>query len=82
MGGGNGGGGRKVGTDGRPDFGDKKPLWKLVDGKPKMVLIKPGLTDGSSTQMVDPDKTDLKPGDLLITAVSGVPTQQRKLGAF
>ena len=28
-----------------------KPVWKLVDGKPKMVLVKPGLTDGSSTQM-------------------------------
>ena len=37
------------------DFGDKKPVWKLVDGQPKMVLVKPGLTDGSSTQMLEGD---------------------------
>ena len=61
-------------------FGDKKPVWKLVDGKPKMVLIKPGLTDGSSTQMVD---GDLQPGDQLITEVSGLKTSpNRKIGAF
>jgi HlyD family secretion protein len=58
---------------------DKKPVWKLVDGKPKMALIKPGLTDGSSTQMID---GDLQPGDQLITEVQGLPTQTRKLGAF
>jgi HlyD family secretion protein len=61
-------------------FGDKKPVWKLVNGKPKMVLIKPGLTDGSSTQMID---GDLQPGDQLITEIQGLkagPT--RKIGAF
>ena len=50
-------------------FGDKKPVWKLVDGKPKMVLVKPGLTDGSSTQMVE---GDLQPGDQLITEIQGL----------
>lgn len=61
-------------------FGDKKPVWKLVDGKPRMVLIKPGLTDGSTTQMIE---GDLQPGDQLITEIQGLkagPT--RKIGAF
>ncbi|MDB4952529.1 MAG: secretion protein HlyD [Myxococcales bacterium] len=60
-------------------FGDKKPVWKLVDGKPKMVLIKPGLTDGSTTQLVE---GDLQPGDQLITEVTGLPAPTRKIGAF
>jgi HlyD family secretion protein len=61
-------------------FGDKKAVWKLVDGKPKMVLVKPGLTDGSSTQMVE---GDLQPGDQLITEINGLPTgPARKIGAF
>ncbi|MBA3395482.1 MAG: efflux RND transporter periplasmic adaptor subunit [Deltaproteobacteria bacterium] len=62
-------GGMRMGADGRPDFGDKKPVWKLEDGQPKMVLVKPGLSDGSTTELVE---GDLKPGDLLITEVSGV----------
>jgi HlyD family secretion protein len=57
------------------DFGDKKPVYKLVDGKPQMVLIKPGLTDGSSTQMVE---GDLQPGDQLIIEITGVPTAPRR----
>ncbi|HUJ57496.1 MAG TPA: efflux RND transporter periplasmic adaptor subunit [Kofleriaceae bacterium] len=62
-------------------FGDKKPVWKLVDGKPKMVLIKPGLTDGNSTQMIE---GELQPGDQLITEINGLPasTSTRKIGAF
>lgn len=72
---GSGGGGR-----GGRDFGDKKPVWKLVDGQPKMVLIKPGLTDGSVTQMVE---GELAPGDQLITEVQGVTaTNTRRTGAF
>ncbi len=70
------GGGAKM------NFGDKKPVWKLVDGKPKMVLVKPGLTDGSSTQMVE---GDLEPGDQLITEINGLATPSastRKVGAF
>jgi hypothetical protein len=54
-------------------------VWKLVDGKPKMVLIKPGLTDGSSTQMLE---GDLQPADQLITEVTGLVTNARKIGAF
>ena len=61
-------------------FGDKKAVWKLVDGKPKMVLIKPGLTDGSSTELLE---GELVPGDQLITEISGVQaTTTRRTGAF
>jgi HlyD family secretion protein len=62
-------------------FGDKKPVWKLVDGKPKMMLIKPGLTDGSSTQMLE---GELQPGDLLITEINGLPapSTKRNMGGF
>lgn len=65
------------------DFGDKKPVWKLTaEGTPKMVLVKPGLTDGSTTQMVE---GDLQPGDQLVTEISGVAatsTPNRRVGAF
>lgn len=62
------------------DFGDKKVVWKLVDGKPKMALIKPGLTDGSATEMVE---GDLQPGDQLITEIQGVAkSTTRRTGAF
>jgi HlyD family secretion protein len=64
---------------GGPRLGDKKVVWKLVDGKPKMVLIKPGLTDGSSTQMLE---GDLRPADELITEVTGLPAPTRRIGAF
>lgn len=68
------------GPMGQRDLGDKKRLFKLVDGRPHPVLIKPGLTDGSSTEMLE---GDLKPGDELITDIQGVPTgPTRKLGAF
>ena len=74
------GGGMRRGPDGRPDFGDKKPVWKLEDGKPRMVLVKPGLTDGSATEMVE---GELEPGDLLITEISGVAaSSQRRVSAF
>ncbi|MEJ7603528.1 MAG: efflux RND transporter periplasmic adaptor subunit, partial [Kofleriaceae bacterium] len=75
-----GGGGGPAGGGGRTrDFGDKKPVYKLVDGRPRMVLVKPGLTDGSSTQMVE---GDLKPGDLLVTEISGVAAPARRVGPF
>jgi HlyD family secretion protein len=62
------------------DFGDKKAVWKLVDGKPKMVLVKPGLTDGSTTEMVE---GDLQPGDQLVTEIQGVAkTSNRRTGPF
>ena len=55
-------------------------MFKLVDGRPRMVLVKPGLTDGSSTQLVE---GDVKPGDELITEVQGLPSgPTRKVGAF
>ena len=90
---GSGSGGPGGGGSGRPDattgasgggmkgkdLGDKKPVWKLVDGKPKMVVIKPGLTDGSSTEMLE---GELAPGDQLITEVQGLPSQARNMGGF
>ncbi len=87
-GGGPGGGGGELagsgragsGGGGRRDLGDRKALYKLVAGKPRMVLVKPGLTDGSSTQMLE---GDLAPGDLLITEIIGAPSgPTRKVGAF
>ncbi|MBA2543461.1 MAG: efflux RND transporter periplasmic adaptor subunit [Deltaproteobacteria bacterium] len=78
-GGGAGGGGPQgEGRRGR-DFGDKKPVYKLVDGVPKMVLVKPGLSDGSSTEMLE---GDLQPGDQLVTEISGVAAPARRVGAF
>ena len=79
--GGSGARGSDAGGSGRPgrDFGDKKPVYKLVDGQPKLVLVKPGLTDGSTTQMVE---GDLQPGDLLVTEIQGVAATPRKTGAF
>lgn len=76
------GGPREGGAEGgrSRDFGDKKPVYKLVDGKPKMVLIKPGLTDGSSTQLLE---GELAPGDQLITEIQGLPAAPaRKMGPF
>jgi HlyD family secretion protein len=58
---------------------DRKRVFKLVDGRPKPVSVKLGLTDGSSTQMVD---GDLQPGDQLITEIQGLKTDTRKMGAF
>jgi HlyD family secretion protein len=79
-GGGGAGGGDGAGGAMRADLGDKKRLWKLVNGKPRPVLIKPGLTDGSSTQLLE---GDLSPGDLLVTEIIGAPTgPARKVGAF
>jgi HlyD family secretion protein len=69
-GGGGGGGGRSP---------DRKQVWKLVDGKPKMAFVKIGLSDGSSTQMLE---GDLQPGDQLITEIQGLQTSRRRVGAF
>jgi len=57
MAGGPGGGGR-----------NRARVFKLVDGKPKMVFVKLGMTDGSSTEILE---GDLAPGDLVITEIKG-----------
>ena len=67
------------GGEGRQRDPNRKQLWKLVDGKPKMVFVKTGLTDGSSTQLLD---GDLKQGDQLITEIQGLQPPRRKMGAF
>lgn len=71
--GGGGGGGE------RQRDPNRKQLWKLVDNKPKMVFVKVGLTDGSSTQLLD---GELQPGDQLITEIQGLAAPKRKMGAF
>jgi HlyD family secretion protein len=82
MGGGSGGprGGGERGSGGeRQRDPNRKQLWKLVDGKPKMVFVKVGLTDGNSTQLVE---GDIQPGDQLITEIQGLDAPRRKMGAF
>lgn len=54
-------------------------IWKLIDGVPKPTRVKLGLSDGSSTQVLEGEIAD---GDLLITEVSGLPPPSRKMGAF
>ncbi len=78
MGGGGGGPGGPGGEGRKRDFGDKKAVYKLVDGVPKMVLVKPGLTDGSATEMLE---GELVPGDQLVTEITGV-AATRKVGVF
>jgi HlyD family secretion protein len=79
------GGPRPDGTTGASGGGggkqdpERKRVFKLVDGRPKPVSVKLGLTDGSSTQMVE---GDLQPGDQLVTEIQGLKTDQRKMGAF
>jgi HlyD family secretion protein len=74
-----GGGGRGGGGRGDRDP-NRKQLWKLVNGQPKMVFAKVGLTDGSSTQLLE---GELQPGDQLITEIQGLPMNTRpKTGAF
>jgi multidrug efflux pump subunit AcrA (membrane-fusion protein) len=43
------------------------------------VPVKLGLTDGSTTQLVE---GELEPGDQLVTEIQGLKTEQRKVGAF
>ena len=78
MFGGMGGGGGGVPSNVK-GANDRKMVWKLVDGKPKMVFVKLGLTDGSATQLLE---GDLQPGDQLITEIQGLQTSTRKFGAF
>ena len=77
--GGSGGGSGGMGMGGGKKDPDRKMLFKLVDGKPKLVFVKLGLTDGSTTQLVE---GEVDTGDQLITEVQGLPAQQRKVGAF
>src|SRR6185503_14711099 len=74
MFGGMGGGGGGVPSNVK-GANDRKMVWKLVDGKPKMVFVKLGLTDGSATQLLE---GDLQPGDQLITEIQGLQTSTRK----
>jgi hypothetical protein len=44
-----------------------------------MVFVKTGLTDGSTTQLLE---GELQPGDQLITEIQGLDSPRRKMGAF
>jgi HlyD family secretion protein len=78
--GGSGMGGMGMGAPGgKGKDPDRKMLFKLIDGKPKMLFVKLGLTDGSTTQLLE---GDVDANDQLITEVQGLPAQQRKVGAF
>ncbi|CAN5544012.1 efflux RND transporter periplasmic adaptor subunit [soil metagenome] len=80
SGAGSGGMGPEMGgAGGKKKDPDRKMLWKLVDGKPKMVFVKLGLTDGSTTQLTE---GEVEAGDQLITEIQGLPTSTRKMGAF
>jgi HlyD family secretion protein len=74
-----GAGGGSGGRGNRQQDPSRKQLWKLVDGKPKMVFVKVGLTDGSSTQLLE---GEVQPGDQLITEIQGLEPPKRKMGAF
>ena len=54
-------------------------VYGQLGDKPRMVPVKLGLTDGSSTELLE---GDLAPGDQLITEVSGVAAPARRTGAF
>ncbi|HEY9856570.1 MAG TPA: efflux RND transporter periplasmic adaptor subunit, partial [Stenomitos sp.] len=47
----------------------QKRIWVLQDGRPRPVVITPGLTDGSFTEVVD---GKLEEGDQVVTSASGV----------
>ena len=75
--------GASGGATKKPDQPDKKVVWKLIEEngekRPKRVTVKIGLTDGTSTQLVE---GDLQPNDQLITEIQGLPAPSRKFGAF
>ncbi len=50
--------------------GGRTRMFKLVNGTPQMVVVKLGMTDGSSTELLE---GDIKPGDELVTEIKGVP---------
>jgi HlyD family secretion protein len=51
--------------DARP--ADKKNLWVMHDGQPKMVPVQVGITDGHETEIVS---GDIQEGDLIVSAVN------------
>ena len=49
---------------------DRRIVWVLRDGKPKPVIIRTGLSDGSVTEAAE---GDLREGDALVTEAVGIP---------
>jgi len=52
----------------KPDDPDVRTVWVLRDGVPERVDVKTGITDGTNTEVIS---GDLRPGDELITDVTG-----------
>ena len=80
------GGGPPPGLPGLPSSGgtklsDRKVVWKLVAGKPRPIPVKTGLTDGSTTQLVE---GDVAPGDELVVEITDLPMSPAipKIGGF
>ncbi|MNR81219.1 Macrolide export protein MacA [compost metagenome] len=65
--------GRRGGGEGRKGGGeagaDRRTVWLLLDGKPKPVRIKTGLSDGNLTEVVDGDLTEQS--TLIVDASNG-----------
>jgi HlyD family secretion protein len=60
--------GRPTGAGGGPREPDRRTVWVLRDGAPGEVRIRTGVSDGSTTEVVE---GELKEGDLVITDASG-----------
>ena len=53
----------------------RRTLWVLREGKPVALLVRPGLTDGVVTEMLE---GDLKPGDKAVTDMAQPASGQRR----
>jgi len=74
-----GGGGGAPGAGGWSGNGEaadptRRTVWKLVEGRARPVRIKVGLTDGTTTALVE---GELAPGDELVTEVLNPPKSER-----
>jgi HlyD family secretion protein len=63
--------------DDEQSTGDRRTVWVLREGKPSPVHIKIGITDGTTTEIVE---GDLKEGDLVITDATGGAAGSSKKG--
>ncbi len=57
----------------------RRTVWVLRDGKPQRVVIRPGVSDGSFTEVAE---GDLSEGDLVITDMSGSSSVAQQPGGF
>jgi HlyD family secretion protein len=62
------GGGR---GEGAADTPDRRTIWLLKGDRPQPVRVRTGISDGSSTEVVE---GDVAPGDLVVTDAAGPPS--------